>query len=227
MKKILLLFILLVSVRIYCDAQNYSEVVYLKNGSVIRGLIVEQIPDVSIKIKTYDGSLIICRMDEVLRIENGRLYKKYYNPTQSTLKGYKGFVDFGYVVDVSGHHASKIELSTSHGYQFNNYFFLGGGVAVSHFTDANLTTVPFFINFKANFINRPITPFMELRTGYSAGDIEGLYSTLGAGVRFALRNKMALNLKLEYNLQEYDIPDYYWDSSYDLHGIGIKIGFEF
>ena len=38
---------------------------------------------------------------------------------------------------------------------------------------------------------------------------------------------MALNLKLEYNLQEYDIPDYYWDSSYDLHGIGIKIGFEF
>ena len=166
-------------------------------------------------------------MDEVLRIENGRLYKKYYNPTQSTLKGYKGFVDFGYVVDVSGHHASKIELSTSHGYQFNNYFFLGGGVAVSHFTDANLTTVPFFINFRANFINRPITPFMELRTGYSAGDIEGLYSTLGAGVRFALRNKMALNLKLEYNLQEYDIPDYYWDSSYDLHGIGIKIGFEF
>ena len=50
MKKILLLFILLVSVSIYCDAQNYSEVVYLKNGSVIRGLIVEQIPDVSIKI---------------------------------------------------------------------------------------------------------------------------------------------------------------------------------
>lgn len=46
---------------------------------------------------------------------------------------------------------------------------------------------------------------MELRTGYSAGDIEGLYSTLGAGVRFGLRNKMALNLKLEYNLQEYDI----------------------
>lgn len=102
MKKILLLFILLVSVSIYCDAQNYSEVVYLKNGSVIRGLIVEQIPDVSIKIKTYDGSLIICRMDEVLRIENGRLYKKYYNPTQSTLKGYKGFVDFGYVVDEAG-----------------------------------------------------------------------------------------------------------------------------
>lgn len=32
------------------NAQQYQDVVYLKNGSVIRGLITEQIPNKSLKI---------------------------------------------------------------------------------------------------------------------------------------------------------------------------------
>ena len=45
MKKLLLLFTLLVGISLHCAAQNYTEVVYLKNGSIIRGIIVEQIPN--------------------------------------------------------------------------------------------------------------------------------------------------------------------------------------
>ena len=34
MKKLLLLFTLLVGISLHCAAQNYTEVVYLKNGSI-------------------------------------------------------------------------------------------------------------------------------------------------------------------------------------------------
>lgn len=65
MRKLLLLLTLLLSISTYVAAQNYTEVVYLKNGSIIKGVIIEQVPNVSLKIKTSDGSLIICQMSDV------------------------------------------------------------------------------------------------------------------------------------------------------------------
>lgn len=49
-------------------AQNYQEVVYLKNGSIIRGVVIEQIPDTSLKVKTADGSIFAYSMSEVEKI---------------------------------------------------------------------------------------------------------------------------------------------------------------
>ena len=48
--------------------QNMEDVVYLKNGSVIHGMIIEQIPNVSIKIETKDGNIFVYKINEVSRI---------------------------------------------------------------------------------------------------------------------------------------------------------------
>ena len=191
MRKLLLLLTLLLSISTYVAAQNYTEVVYLKNGSVIKGVIIEQVPNVSLKIKTGDGSLIICQMNEVEKIIKEERYTRDYRTdidnrkaARNTLKGYKGFVDFGYIADLSDYDANKVEISTSHGYQFNNYFYLGGGVAADFYTDADLIAVPIFVDFRANFINKKVTPFADIKTGYSVGDVEGAYVSTGIGVRF-------------------------------------------
>ena len=42
-------------------------VVYLKNGSVIRGSIIEIIPNKSIKIQTIDGSIFVFKFEEIER----------------------------------------------------------------------------------------------------------------------------------------------------------------
>lgn len=47
---------------------EYVDVVYLKNGSIIRGLIMEQIPNETLKIQTADGSLFVYKMEEVVKI---------------------------------------------------------------------------------------------------------------------------------------------------------------
>ena len=50
------------------EAQGVEEVVYLKNGSVVRGIIVEQIPNETIRIRTRGGSEFVFQMSEVLKI---------------------------------------------------------------------------------------------------------------------------------------------------------------
>ena len=49
-------------------AQQMEDVVYLKNGGVVRGTIVEQIPDKSLKIQTRDGNVLVFTMDEIAKL---------------------------------------------------------------------------------------------------------------------------------------------------------------
>lgn len=47
---------------------NIQDVVYLKNGSIIRGMIIEQVPNQSLKIRTNDGSLFVYQFDQIEKI---------------------------------------------------------------------------------------------------------------------------------------------------------------
>jgi len=47
---------------------EWQDVVYLQNGSVIRGMVIEQVPNVSLKIQTADGSVFVYEMKDVLKI---------------------------------------------------------------------------------------------------------------------------------------------------------------
>ena len=67
-----------------------------------------------------------------------------------------------------------------------------------------LYAAPIYANFRANFINKKVTPFADVKAGYAVGDIEGAYASIGVGVRFSLKGKKALNLALMYNFQDYD-----------------------
>ncbi len=44
---------------------GYTDVVYLKNGSIIRGMIIEQVPNKSIKIQTSDNNIFVYQIDEI------------------------------------------------------------------------------------------------------------------------------------------------------------------
>ena len=67
-----------------CDAQTeYEDVVYLKNGEIRRGIIIEEIPFKQIKIKTKDGNVFVYGYDEIERkTKEERLHvRPRYQPT--------------------------------------------------------------------------------------------------------------------------------------------------
>jgi hypothetical protein len=50
------------------QAEDYEDVVYLKNGNIIRGVILEQNLGESLKIAARDGSIFVLSMEEIARI---------------------------------------------------------------------------------------------------------------------------------------------------------------
>lgn len=188
--------------------------------------------------------IMLCCFSLYTHAQSSSLSSSYQTRKEArkTLKGYKGFVDAGYHFDilkeVLASNMNRFEVSTSHGYQVNNYFYVGGGAMLNYYTDADKLAVPLFANFKANFINKRVTPFADVKCGYTAGDVEGVFSSLAIGVRFSLAKKKAINLQWEFSYQgvkdgdEYyfniDDYDFYGESDINyIFGSGLKIGFEF
>ncbi len=67
---------------------NYQDVIYLKNGSIIRGIIIEQIPNKTFKIETEDRNVFVFEVDEIDRIT--KEYCEDKKPTSDRRKGYIG-----------------------------------------------------------------------------------------------------------------------------------------
>lgn len=91
MKKLIqrfsLLLLLLISNLLFSQ-KNMEDVVYLKNESVIRGSIIEQIPNQSIKIQTKDGSIYAFKMEEILKITKETPVKQLSYKPEKTKRGY-------------------------------------------------------------------------------------------------------------------------------------------
>ena len=49
-------------------ASNLVDVVYLKNGNVVKGIIIEQIPNEHIKLQQTDGTYFICDFQDIVKI---------------------------------------------------------------------------------------------------------------------------------------------------------------
>jgi len=73
MKKLIFILVFAVSSTVIYAQTNYQDVVYLKNGSIVRGIITEQIPNESLKIETADGNAFIFQMSDVEKITKEKI----------------------------------------------------------------------------------------------------------------------------------------------------------
>lgn len=216
--------------------ESYQDVVYLKNGSIIKGTIIEQVPNESIKIQTADGSIFVYKMSEILKMtkemtnvsrQNSFSFKKKQLSFKD-IAGYRGFLDFGYSFGTSDYKSDRLELSTSHGYQFNPYLFIGGGVGIHYHTDADLFFMPIFVHARANFLKNDITPFFDFKIGYSVFDGMGFYLSPAIGCSFNMgEGNNRLFFMLGYSMQKAEIEYYRYTENVNLGAFSLKVGFEF
>lgn len=165
---------------------------------------------------------------------------------RNTMRGYHGFVELGMGVNLHGFEVEDkfqnvfdysngfgAEVLTTHGFQFNNYFFLGGGVGISECTETNLM-VPIFADMRINILNRRISPVIDIKGGYAVGNHDGGYVALNAGVRFGLKNNLnsAIYLMAEISYigdsnQRGFLKEHMNDKNLECERLALKIGYEF
>lgn len=234
-KKLLtvLLFMHVMSV----SAQNHGNVVYLKNGSVIKGEIIEQEPEKSLTLKTKDGNTFIFQISEISKI----VHEKANNATIDD-KGHKGWdfsVEAGYDIATKGG-SGNIATELGLGKRFSKNLYWGFGAGANIPTGNGDLSIPITTSLKAFFplSNNKITPFASLKTGYVFNTADDMTVGKGKnkvtieasdfielqimpGIQFALSDRVDLNLSAGYT---HYIPVKGGDGQ---GAISIRAGFDF
>lgn len=203
-------------------SQQAQDVVYLKNGTIIHGSILEFQPGGNVKVKNNVGDIFVYPADQVEKMSkesasgDGIRYTSaaasYSNSSSSSslIRGYRGFVDGG--VDAGrvfddGYVSTytRIGFTTTHGFQFNPHIFFGGGLGWQIQAGDDLiedfdVLFPIYAAFRYDIVDGKVSPFASARVGGYASLTYDYDNTLAGGyfnVNFGVRIRR-LNLSVGY-----------------------------
>lgn len=249
MKHLFLTLCAIVCFVLSAHAQNYEDVVYLKNGSIIRGIIVEQVPNESIKIETRDGNLFFYRIDDIQKMTKELPYQWQRHSSSDMSKkgniarvkqfnkpkGYFGLVELGIAPGINGYEPIRIGATIVNGYRIVPQFAIGAGVGLQGYIGAGEMTIPIFAHLRSDFLDRKVSPFIAFNIGYNLSVLGGYFGGLmmepSLGTSFNVGSKYRMIAGLGFSVDR--VQGYYdYGYSYYLYkdwafALNIKIGFSF
>jgi hypothetical protein len=182
------------------SAQKLEDVVSLKNGSIIRGNILE-VTSQTIQIQIYGGSILVYKTEEI-----EKTWKEFPFHNKSNLilhtKGYFNLTKIGLIPG----NPTGASFITINGYQVNPYLLSGIGIGIEKF---DFESYPIFGNIQYNFMNERFSPFISFYGGYSFvkrndGDIKrygGILFGSEVGFKSYFNDNFAFYMGIGYRYQ--------------------------
>jgi len=221
-------FLIILSSNNLFSQVDYEDVVYLKNDSIIHGIIFEQIPCISLTIRTHDGNFHLYKTEEIIKItKEPNSYKSGRPGTFDTYKkGYECVIEMGRAIDMwvldkdhrpqltNKEPLNLLKLDVINGYRFNPYCFLGIGTGISYdwgecgyiiYSELDHILIPLFLDFRINFLNHSVSPYLSMAMGgaysYNFSDDLGMISGMvnpSAGCNFKVSNNLTVNCGVSF-----------------------------
>ena len=219
------LTILALALSIVATAQRTNDVLYLKNGTIIRGTIVEFNPQTGIRIAIPGNYELFFPNSEIEIVKNEKTIKSKPSLAVPDTSSWIFKPVSGLMVGAGGNeHEAPFSFLTTVMYRFHPKLQAGVGSGVEFF---NETTLPLFSEINYFLYNKPVSPYIFAMGGYALAlenrnqsaynnpiDSKGgeLYGA-GLGLKFALRNGSSLIIQTGYRLQmlRYDAKSYYYN----------------
>lgn len=249
MKKYLTLILFALITIVLFGQSNYQDVVYLKNGSIIRGVIIEQVPNKSIKIETADRSVFVYQMNEIEKItkETPPETKESKNNSDRR-KGYIGLstgpsIPIGDFADESnGLAKTGIQLNlVNFGYLFSENF----GISATWFGAANPLDISdidpwsygglmvgpllsFPLSEKAEWDFRPMIGYSVTTVpdfGFGTEQASSFAFNIGTVFRINVGNKVALLLSADYFSTKPEFEDYNFEQQIGTISLGFGVAY--
>jgi hypothetical protein len=205
--------------------EAFEDVVYLKNGGVIRGMIIEQKIGKFIKIKTYDNRVLVFDFNEVDNIVKEPIQEKNYIEQKTKLAieqhtisaiSYCGILRVGLRY---GEDHALFNANFINGAKFGNGFSSGIGLGFDNYPNGNM--LPLFLDMRGYFIVKPAILSTYLDAGYSFGWIKnydggnfgGLMLALGIGLHSPYNGGLSGFFNIGYKMQS--AKEYWTYLNYD------------
>lgn len=193
-----------------------EDVIYFKNGAILRGEIIEINENISLKIETAGRNVMVVMMDEVLEIKRERI------PEQRNFRE-SGYMNLTGIDVLYGRQEISLRFHMVNGYQFTTRLSAGIGFGFIPYNDP-LNLMPLYLDTKFKLIEANTTPFVFFKGGYSFSvlpddDISieehngGLMINPGIGIQFDNNSGYGWYFQAGYNLDRSNFDQRRWDNN--------------
>ena len=246
MKLFATLSFLLISVSIIAQ-KPVRDVIYLNNGSIIRGNIIEISENKTLKIESGDNVLVF-DMAEVQRVTKEKYSAVPFIESVPKKSGYINITSFGILTGPKESTSmAPISIETVNACRLLNKYSLGLGLGLDIYDKMH---VPVFLDCRYQVFNRNISPLIIFKGGYSlpAGrdnNFNYYYSEsyskggpmlgAGAGLQFRINSNNLVVISLAWRYQHLVTTEvrrnnddkWTYDHSVKYNRLEIKFGFCF
>jgi len=250
MKYLFILGLLILPIILYSQ-QERSDVIYLKNGSIYRGRIINFQENKSIDLLIVDDTLKLNIPENVIKkvVQNVK-QTSFKNPIHYSFND-KGLYTTIYTGINPGFYSSSkwnktihvgANASISMGYQWNKWYGLGVGIGFEnlYFDHSN---IPIFIESKGYLNKKRISPYYNVALGYDFATSADAYSVKGniyfhpaLGLKFGINSSFDflfdVGLRIQNTTRNYEYPN--WDGttlnyseSWTYKRIALRFGIKF
>ncbi|MBI4648594.1 MAG: hypothetical protein HY738_18915 [Bacteroidia bacterium] len=155
----------------YVSKSSEQDRITLKDGSLVYGFIIEQKPNISIKIQLPDNNVIVYELQKIKNIvykEANAVVRQKEKPGKKIICKDEGIynllsINIGHDLDPNGY---SLGISNVLGYHFNKKLYYGIGVGYNYSHCLNYS-IPLFIDLRMFlFKNCKSTPFISINPGY-------------------------------------------------------------
>ncbi len=216
--KITLIIVLIISFFVKTSSLNAQikghDIVYLKNGSILKGAIVSTDEDSTVKIMIKGGSILAYPYAQIQKMSFDVGNSKINNPN-----GVRFQLNFGGLIGEGGGFFSYLspvlaDFDLNVGYQQNkHYYALSSGF---EFFDG--LSVPLMLNYQYTLSDKPVAPFLEVYGGTGFNVDQYYDSTLpisagaGVGLKKTFMNNFNFMVNVGYRFHQYNYSytDWFW-----------------
>jgi hypothetical protein len=236
MKQIITLILCIITFNTFAQKQD-DDVLYLKNGSIYRGKIIEKNERI-IKLETYEKNIFAVQIADIQEIKQEPNLRK--TAIQYKEKGFVHYTELGPLAGSNrasnGVTTSAFSFQTTNGYKFNQYLFTGLGVGADLY--AVQTFVPIVLSVRGDFTNQGTKiPFYFVEGGYSinatSNDVDGIKykggNTLavGLGLKILFQENTGFVIGAGYRFQRSELVEKTKTTIEDFDRLTLRIGFSF
>ena len=194
-------------------SQRKEDVVYLSNGTVIRGMVQEDSASNTIRILNHAGDTWVFNRSMVDSVKRERPFE--YKAKLFNQKGFEFSMNAEFLIRSGSSaigNAVIPGIDLIFGYRFNPWFSAGTEIGMQFY---EWMEIPISVSFRARSSGRALSPLALVKAGYTipaekrSGDWEyeyeshgGFHGTLGIGIERIISENASLLFSFSYHYQE-------------------------
>lgn len=209
--------------RILIAQEVYQDMIYLKNGEIVKGVLIDEVLNISATIINQRGDTLTFQIADIQKLTREKAVTDNASSEEQWLKpGYEFAIEAARAIAVGDFGIDYFQVDLVNGIRLNSYVYAGFGLGLTRINDPEYNfylkpkiIVPVYLDLRINYpLSKRFSPYLAFDFGGSLSkernyiedkyftDMIGVFLKTSLGMHIRIIKSITLNMAAGYRSQK-------------------------